>query len=931
MRCLCALLLASATATKYELLDYNPVAASGAVKTYGNARFTVLTDQLIRMEYAESGKFEDRSTLAFVNRALPVPKFTENNDGKTATITTSKVTLTYTMGQPFSASTLSAKGDFGSWAYGNADTGNLLGTIKSLDELGVTSLNCTENKNIVVHGEQLHCQWALISRLGWAVVDDSRNQALDEEDWWAGNNTDTIDSYLFAHGHDYMGALSDYVKVGGKTAMVPRQASGIWWTRWFDLNNRDVIKVVDDYKSRQMPLDIFVLDMDWHKKNDWSGFTFDKELFPYPQDSMEAIKRDGLLLSANIHDASGIGSWEDQYKPLAAKLNFDTSTNTSIPFSMIDKNYVRGVEDIVLGVIEDERIGGTVGGSGVGMDFWWIDWQQGGDKGGCAGGSQNPTIWTNKIRCTDAKRRGAKGRNMVLARWGGLGTHRYQVGFSGDVKHLTWANLAYQPYFSFTSSNVGYGFWSHDIEGPAGDLEMYTRWIQWASYSAVFRSHDRGMSGGTCEDQPDRAKECSIVKPWDVPTQFFEANRAAMQARSALLPYIYTQHRIAYDTGVSILRPMYYHFPEADMAYAANQDGAFPQYFFGPSMFISPVVRPAQVRAPVTLGFANASGVTTTDVWVPPGEWFEESTGAMHTGAAGKGTVVSRTYNIDEIPVFVKAGAVVARHPMSTVHREPVGRSSRANERLEFTIYPTSASGATGSSTVYEDDGSSTDYSLGTAHSANTVLSYTSTSANSYKATITTTGGYAAMLPATRSYSVKIPNSMPVTSASCGSTPATYTRWADDHEHQGGHRHQSNATWSYDGDSLAVVVTCGGVSIAAPFTITIATANGASMSGMVGGIRRANAAKVVLDVTRQTLGAHKPVGGMLKTAASTGEALAYMAGKDIHKFADTVSGFAALYTRAVSEVMGMSSTDSQLATGKVDPTRLAYAQALVST
>jgi alpha-glucosidase (family GH31 glycosyl hydrolase) len=80
---------------------------------------------------------------------------------------------------------------------------------------------------------------------------------------------------------------------------------------------------------------------------------------------------------------------------------------------------------------------------------------------------------------------------------------------------------------------------------------------------------------------------------------------------------------------------------------------------------------------------------------------------------AGKGTVVSRTYNIDEIPVFVKAGAVVEHVlTMSTVHREPVGRSSRANERLEFAIYPTSAIGATGSSAVYEDDGSSTGYRL---------------------------------------------------------------------------------------------------------------------------------------------------------------------------------------------------------------------------
>ncbi len=89
---------------------------------------------------------------------------------------------------------------------------------------------------------------------------------------------------------------------------------------------------------------------------------------------------------------------------------------------------------------------------------------------------------------------------MVLARWGGLGNHRYQVGFSGDVAELSWKNLAYQPYFSMTGTNVGYGFWSHDIEGPANDLEMYVRWVQWAAYSGVFRSHERGMSAGGCAD-----------------------------------------------------------------------------------------------------------------------------------------------------------------------------------------------------------------------------------------------------------------------------------------------------------------------------------------------------------------------------------------------------------------------------------------------
>ena len=142
-------------------------------------------------------------------------------------------------------------------------------------------------------------------------------------------------------------------------------------------------------------------------------------------------------------------------------------------------------------------------------------WQQGGTQGGAAGGKQNPTIMTNKLRVTDPKRQrgGAYGtgrRGMVLARWGGLGSHRYPVGFSGDVAQLSWANLAYQPYFSLTAANVAYGLWSHDVEGPGDDPQMYVRWVQWAAYSGVLRLHERGMSAGGCAGDapgvPARAK-----------------------------------------------------------------------------------------------------------------------------------------------------------------------------------------------------------------------------------------------------------------------------------------------------------------------------------------------------------------------------------------------------------------------------------------
>jgi alpha-glucosidase (family GH31 glycosyl hydrolase) len=87
-----------------------------------------------------------------------------------------------------------------------------------------------------------------------------------------------------------------------------------------------------------------------------------------------------------------------------------------------------------------------------------------------------------------------------------------QVGFSGDVKGADWATLSFQPYFSATAANVGFGYWSHDIVGAGGaaDTEMYVRWVQWGSYSGVLRMHDRGESAGPCAD--DANSWCMLDK-----------------------------------------------------------------------------------------------------------------------------------------------------------------------------------------------------------------------------------------------------------------------------------------------------------------------------------------------------------------------------------------------------------------------------------
>ena len=116
----------------------------------------------------------------------------------------------------------------------------------------------------------------------------------------------------------------------------------------------------------------------------------------------------------NLHDDDGIRDSEVTHDALARYLGLNPKTCGTIPFSMVNASYVYGLEDIVLKNVSDQ-----------GVDFWWIDWQQGGKQGGCAGGAQNPTIWLNHYRATDNFRRGDNTRGFVLARWGGLGNHRY--------------------------------------------------------------------------------------------------------------------------------------------------------------------------------------------------------------------------------------------------------------------------------------------------------------------------------------------------------------------------------------------------------------------------------------------------------------------------------------------------------------------------
>jgi len=495
--------------------EYNPVANQDAVVKSGNVRFTVLTPGLIRMEWAEDGVFEDRASLVFVNRNLPVPEFKKQKKGKWLQIKTDKFTLKYKVDSGrFTVKNLRIEfdddGTQKQWKPGNENKNNLLGTIRTLDGFDGTIMKWSTKKPIALEP-------GILSRDGWVLIDDTEKPLFDNSDWpWvvARSEKDRQDLYFFCYGSDYKTALKDFTSVAGKIALPPKFAFGTWWSRYWEYTDWELRELVAEFEIHDVPLDVLVVDMDWHittkpewykegkKIRDqagegvgWTGFTWNRNYFPDPKKFLQWTEEKGLEVCLNLHPASGIQPHEEKYPKMAEAMGIDPVSKKYVPFDIVNKDFAENFMSNVLHPMEAD-----------GVDFWWLDWQQWSTTN-IPG--VNPTFYLNYVFFSDMERRNEK-RPLIFHRYGGLGNHRYQIGFSGDA-FINWKSLAYQPYFTATASNVGFGFWSHDIGGHmAGEStpELYTRWIQFGAFIMIPAS----QSADRCIMTIQKQKKHTILK-----------------------------------------------------------------------------------------------------------------------------------------------------------------------------------------------------------------------------------------------------------------------------------------------------------------------------------------------------------------------------------------------------------------------------------
>ena len=886
----------------------------------GGSRLSVLTSRVVRLEL---GGTEDGPTITFPHReAVSVPTYSHTLTAGSLTLSTADVELRLAL--PVSASslgcdqfnvTLKLTGGGDHVVCPGTATGRIpldpkhpgvlmdswtdivLGSEANLNG-SVDTTDCYCGADCCYHVHQSRMQKGLLSRDGFSAVDDSTTALWDTDQEWEWRKpraaaAGTRDLYFFLHGHDFRGALADFVSLAGRTPLKPWRTHGVWWSREYPFSRPEITDVIEGYASRQLPLNMLVLDYQWHYGpgdvqdvkgcnqprpgglygdcvNGFGGYVWNKKLFPDPLDFTTWLHDEALSLVLNIHDPCGIDVCQEGYNLSAPLAGIDPASKAPIPCEMLNQTYATSLTERLLEA-----------GDHAGVDYWWEDYGIGGPGEGaykvectsnashaahpgngyghcmsCWGDdpAQKPALWSAYVHGSRLTKVGR--RALLLGINGGLGHHRYPGIGSGDV-YEGWQTLYFEIYLSFTAANT-VTEWNHDLGGfmppDDGDAagppcvgcwyhnpERYARWLQAGVFQGIFRTHMSAPGDPT---------------PWKYSN--FPVLREAFQLRNALGPYIYTAAFQAYQTGVLPCHPLYYDFPEEEMAYTlstlrieptANSaklcvGGCDPamhlQHSFGNDFVVSPIVSAAPLAPlpptpapplppkickataagkgmdttappiipPLATSTADAcaaaccankecsgytfdpaqddpsgepvckvgkpccwlkhgtgvtrlgrkrlssgmlpdappappppsTGETTWPIWVPPGQWVDWWSGALHTGPL----IVTRNWTEREIPLLVRAGAII---PMKGLEAQ----KQIAAERL--ILEAIWAPGVSGTAHVYEDAGDSLDYQHGVYALTNLSLVVGAT-----KTTLTVAGGSgqaAAELPTQRRFACR--------------------------------------------------------------------------------------------------------------------------------------------------------------------------------
>jgi len=505
----------------------------------GKIRVELLSHEVLRIEYGEDGKFCDENTFLIPDR---------RQYDKTAVAYTRERNMVrfgaYELSIPESGGSLSGvalKKD-GKTVYTYVPLSNS-GELPALGETPEAFPLADTPRIIVPEG-------------GYTAARAGEYEVTE----------DVQDIYLLLCGKDAGKLRELYVALTGRCQLVRLSALGGWNSKYYAYREEEAKQLILDYEKHGVPLDVMVIDTDWRScENGW-GYDVDKTLFPDMRRFLDFAHAHGVEIMFNDHPEPVEGAHVFRPEEIAYReKNLQALMDLGLDIWWYDRNWgtrlispTKGLRHETLGMYLFE-------------DITRHHWQK------AAGGKEayrRPVIMGNAVDIVNGAYIGIKDS----------ASHRYSVQWTGDIL-CDAISLAQEVDNLIKCGNNVIPYINSDCGGHVGNpsKEQFVRWMQFGALSPVFRPH--------CTNIVERTRD-----PWAYDGETLEIVRQYNLLRYRLLPVIYKNAYLSYESGRPIFAGLGWEYPEDEAALRCNSE-----YMLGNDLLISPIAG----EYPVALGEAS--------------------------------------------------------------------------------------------------------------------------------------------------------------------------------------------------------------------------------------------------------------------------------------------------------------------------------------
>tara|TARA_R110000744_G_scaffold172960_6_gene291736 strand:- start:3522 stop:5924 length:2403 start_codon:yes stop_codon:yes gene_type:complete len=491
-------------------------------------------------------------------------------------------------------------------------------------------------------------------------------------------------NYYFIFGPDMSKVVSSYSSLTGTPELPPMWALGFHQSKWSYYPESNVKEIASDFRKHRIPCDAIYLDIDY--MDGFRCFTWDKNHFPDPKRMISELEEDGFKTVVMIDPGIKVDRdyWiynealENDYfckrgdgplmhgKVWPGECNFPDFTNPAVREWWAEL-YKEFMSDLGVHAVWNDMNEPAV--MEVPTKTAPLDTRHNYDGHPCTHRKAHNVYGMQMVRATyeGVKKYVYPKRPFVITRAAFAGTQRYSSTWTGDNvatwEHLWIANVQVQRMclsgYSFVGSDIG-GF----AEQPDG--ELFARWVQLGIFHPFCRVHSSGDHG----DQ----------EPWSFGSEITDIVRKYVELRYQLLPYLYTMFYKYTKENIPMVQSLVF-FDQEDSQTHFRTD----EFIFGEKILVCPIQEP------------NAQG---RRMYIPRGDWYDFWTNEHVTGGKEKWVAAE----IDMLPIFVKAGAIIPKYPV----QQYVGE--KKIEELVLEVYYKEGTEA---SEVYEDANNGYDYRKG--------------------------------------------------------------------------------------------------------------------------------------------------------------------------------------------------------------------------